>query len=275
VAHAFDVIEELAKQQGEIGVTDLAKRLKLHKNNVFRLLATLELRGYAEQNLETENYRLGVKALELGQSYQSQSKLINRAVPIMKALNEKINETVSLVVMQNGQLQFPISLEAKRTVKVSSRVAVSYPAKQIPSGRLLLAQLSDSVLSEMLASNSPQDAAIKNQLTELRLNGQIVDRAASEADVVAVARIVKGTNNEVIGALEILIPQYRAKLENILPAMEEATTAISNAMGWQKKGLIASVEKATIEKGSLDKSAIPSAERAVEVSSQPVASKRQ
>ena len=58
VAHALDVLEQF-HGDGELGVTELSKRLKLHKNNVFRILATLEARGYIEQNRSTENYRLG------------------------------------------------------------------------------------------------------------------------------------------------------------------------------------------------------------------------
>ena len=42
VSHALDVLEQFNGEVDEIGVTELSKRLKLHKNNVFRLLATLE-----------------------------------------------------------------------------------------------------------------------------------------------------------------------------------------------------------------------------------------
>ncbi|HET8916683.1 MAG TPA: helix-turn-helix domain-containing protein, partial [Candidatus Binatia bacterium] len=42
VSHALDVMEQFNGSVDEIGVTELSKRLKLHKNNVFRLLATLE-----------------------------------------------------------------------------------------------------------------------------------------------------------------------------------------------------------------------------------------
>ena len=42
VAHALDVMEQFFGDVDELGVTELSKRLKLHKNNVFRLLATLE-----------------------------------------------------------------------------------------------------------------------------------------------------------------------------------------------------------------------------------------
>ncbi len=69
VSHALDVLEQFCGEADELGVTELSKRLKLHKNNVFRLLATLESRGYIEQNKATENYRLGIRCLQLGQSY--------------------------------------------------------------------------------------------------------------------------------------------------------------------------------------------------------------
>ena len=58
VSHALDVLEQFSGDHEELGVTELSKRLKLHKNNVFRLLATREARGYIEQNKSTENYRL-------------------------------------------------------------------------------------------------------------------------------------------------------------------------------------------------------------------------
>jgi len=44
VSHALDILESFTKTEDELGVTELSKRLGLHKNNVFRLLATLEHR---------------------------------------------------------------------------------------------------------------------------------------------------------------------------------------------------------------------------------------
>ena len=38
VAHALDVLEQF-HGDGELGVTELSKRLKLHKNNVFRIVS--------------------------------------------------------------------------------------------------------------------------------------------------------------------------------------------------------------------------------------------
>jgi DNA-binding IclR family transcriptional regulator len=218
VSHALDVLEELCKAAGEVGVTELSKRLKLHKNNVFRLLATLELRGYVDQNKETEDYRLGVKALQMGQSYLTQSSLVGRGLPIIKTLSEATGETVSIAVLQAGNVQFPVSIESKRPVKAAPRIAISFPAKMNAAGRLLTAQLSDMALNDILAGNTVQDVAIRNQLVELRSTGQIIDRGAIEADVV-------------FGAIEVLVPQYRAKIDAIMPKIEEAATALSTALG--------------------------------------------
>ena len=245
VSHAIDVLEELAKASGEIGVTELSKRLKLHKNNTFRLLATLELRGYVEQNRDSEEYRLAVKALQLGQAYMSQSSLVARASPIAKALSESIGETVSIAVLQGGQVQYPLTIESRKPVKVAPRMAVSFPAKLNASGRLLTAQLSDAMLAEILATNTPQDAAIRNQLNELRNTGIIIDRGATEVDVVTISKVVRGSHNDVIGALEVLIPQYRAKIETMVPQVEEAATALSVALGAApaKKGIAGALER--------------------------------
>jgi DNA-binding IclR family transcriptional regulator len=252
VSHAIDVLEEFCGTSAEVGVTELSKRLKLHKNNVFRLLATLELRGFVEQNHDSENYRLGPKALQLGQAYVQHSSLVARAVPILKNLSDKIGETVSLAVLQNGVVQYPVSIESKRPVKVAPRMAISFPAKVNAAGRLLTAQLPDAVLAELLATNTPQDAAIKNQLSELRSSGQLIDRGATEADVISICRLVRGSRGDVVGAVEVLIPQYRAKIEGVMPSIDEAVSALSAAMGAGRNnngGLASSMEKEVSRSG--------------------------
>ncbi len=243
VSHAIDVLEELAQVESEVGVTELSKRLKLHKNNVFRLLATLELRGFVEQNMDTEDYRLGVKVLQLGQAFSNQNTLVTRARPILRALGEATGETCSLVTLQNGNVNFPLSVDSKKPVKVAARTAVSFSAKQSAAGRLLMGNLPDAVLNELLATNTPQDAAIRSQLHELRTTGQIIDRGVIESDVIALSRAVKGQSNEIVAAIEVLIPQYRAKVEAVQPMLDKAAADLSTSLGSSKTSLSTSIEK--------------------------------
>jgi hypothetical protein len=57
---------------------------------------------------------------------------------------------------------------------------------------------------------------------------------------------VRGNNNEVVGAIEVLVPQYRAKIDALLPKLEEAATQLSTALGASKSGLTTSLEKEVI-----------------------------
>src|SRR2546423_14647701 len=55
---ALDILKLLGSEP-EMRVTDLARRLEVHKSTAFRLLSTLEEHGLVEQNPTTEKYRLG------------------------------------------------------------------------------------------------------------------------------------------------------------------------------------------------------------------------
>ena len=121
VSHALDVLEQFADPNtGELGVTELSKRLKLHKNNVFRLLATLESRGYIEQNRASENYRLGIRCLQLGQAYVGNMGVVTQARPVMAELARQARETVYVAMLRRGAMVPVEVVEPERAVRLAS-----------------------------------------------------------------------------------------------------------------------------------------------------------
>ena len=82
VVNALRLLEVF--QEDEIlGVTELSRRLDLHKNNVFRLLATLEEQGYVEQ-CDDDRYCLGTACLELGHAFSRTRSIARQARPILE-----------------------------------------------------------------------------------------------------------------------------------------------------------------------------------------------
>lgn len=241
VSHALDVLDALTQAGKEVGVTELASKLGLQKNNIFRILATLELRGYVEQNPETEGYALGVKALELGQSYLAQSDIIIRSLPYIKKLSEEIGETASLAVLQGTRVQYPVSIASNQNVKISSRYGVSFDAKNISVGRLLLSSLSDSIIDEMFAN----DGQTKKQIIEMRSSNVEIDDCKMENDVVSISRLVSN-HRGTVGAVEVLVPKYRANIDNIMPIINQISDDLSKVLGVNasfKPKLQANIEK--------------------------------
>src|SRR5512146_3183661 len=122
VSHALDILESFTKTEDELGVTELSKRLNLHKNNVFRLLATLEHRGYIEQNAATENDRLGPKTLQIGSIFIEQLESRRQARPILDGLMAKSGETTIVAVLRGNKSIYMDSVETDKTVRAVSRI---------------------------------------------------------------------------------------------------------------------------------------------------------
>ena len=156
VSHALDLLEQFHGEVDELGVTELSKRLKLHKNNVFRLLATLESRGYIEQNRATENYRLGLKSLELGQTFVKQMGLLRQARPILDRIVQECNETAYVAIFKEGYVVYLDVVETDLTVRVVSqgRVKTSgllYGDRQGASWRICPMKMSIIFIRRMIS----------------------------------------------------------------------------------------------------------------------------
>ena len=86
VDRAAALLIALGDSQGEAGVTELARRLGLHKSTASRLLATLQKRGLVEQDEETGKYRLGLVVIRLAEKAERTLDLRGIAGPELERL---------------------------------------------------------------------------------------------------------------------------------------------------------------------------------------------
>src|SRR5256885_1261317 len=82
---ALEILRLLGAEP-EMRVTDLARRLEVHKSTVFRLLATLQEHGLVEQNPTTERYRLGYGLVRLAGSVVGELDLARASRPVLEEL---------------------------------------------------------------------------------------------------------------------------------------------------------------------------------------------
>lgn len=80
VGSALDVLECFALD-GELGVSDISRRLGVAKSTAHRLLQTLASRGFVEQDAESGQYRLGIHVYELGALALARNGLRHAALP--------------------------------------------------------------------------------------------------------------------------------------------------------------------------------------------------
>ncbi|PLX81196.1 MAG: IclR family transcriptional regulator [Desulfuromonas sp.] len=236
VSHALDLLEQFHDDVDELGVTELSKRLKLHKNNVFRLLATLESRGYIEQNKATENYRLGLKSLELGQTFIKQMGLLRQAKPILERLVKDCNETSYVAIFKDGFIVYLDVVETDLTVRVVSRVGSRLPAFCTAAGKVHLAALSDEELEEALPAQlqtyTPQTLSnrqeLKKQLQLVAEQGYAIDDEEMDPGVRCVAAPIRDYTRRIVGAVSVSGPSMRLSDERIKDSLVDLVVTAGN-----------------------------------------------
>src|SRR5438477_5414851 len=244
VSHALDVLEQFSGDAEELGVTELSKRLRLHKNNVFRLLATLESRGYIEQNRATENYRLGIRCLQLGQSYVQHMGLLRQARPIMADLARQVRETTYLAVLRRNAVVPVDVVEADRPVRMVSQLGEALPLHCTAAGKAHLAFESEDDLRTLLPDGLPRFTdrtivdrqAFLQQLRTVAASGYAVDLGEHLEEIRAVAAPVRDYARNVVGALTLAAPAFRLTPERIekevAPLVLKAGRELSNRLGF-------------------------------------------
>lgn len=245
VSHALDVLEQFTGQHDELGVTELSKRLKLHKNNVFRLLATLESRGYIEQNKSTENYRLGIRCLQIGQTYLGQMGLLRQAHPVIEGLAQSAHETAFVAVLRKSAVIPLDAVEADRPVRMTSSIGVALPLHCTAAGKLHLAFIPDADVREALIEGLPrftastivERQALLQQLKKISEQGYAVETGEHIEDVNSVAVPVRDYTRNVVGSLALSGPAYRMTAERIekeiAPLMLKTGQELSRRLGFE------------------------------------------
>jgi DNA-binding IclR family transcriptional regulator len=244
VSHSLDVLEQFNGNVDEIGVTELSKRLKLHKNNVFRLLATLEARGYIEQNRVTENYRLGLKCLQLGQTFIHQMGLLLQSKAILADLAKSTKESV-YVAIRKGAAIIPLDfVEPARAVRVVSFLGTALPAHCTAAGKVHLVFEAESnpghVLPERLERYTEKTivdrGVLEQQMNEISTVGYAVENCEFTDDVSAVAVPVRDYTRTLVGTLAVVGPSYRltdeAITQHIAPALIRSGNELSKRLGY-------------------------------------------
>jgi len=246
VSHALDILESFTKTEDELGVTELSKRLGLHKNNVFRLLATLEHRGYIEQNSSSENYRLGPKTLQIGSIFIEQRECRRQARPILERLMAESGETAVVAVLRANKVIYMDSVETDKTVRAVSRIGEMLPAHCTAVGKAQLSTLSQADFDRLYPDNDlpglteksiPKREALFAELKSVVEKGYAFEDEECALEVRGIAVPVKDFSKNVIAAVGIVAPVSRLtddKLNKgkVLSLLKESGKTLSDALGF-------------------------------------------
>jgi IclR family KDG regulon transcriptional repressor len=245
VSRALDILEAFTPDAGELGVTELSRRLKLHKNNVFRLLATLETRGYVAQDRETGNYRLGMRTFEVASVFLHHLGVVKQARPVLEQLAADTGETAYLGVLDGPWVICLDAVESSHPVRVVPHVGRPIPAHASALGKVQLAFRSHEEMEALWRDHPPAGVTPRTVREPERLADELARVAAAELAVEdeeaapgvrALAAPVRDYAKRVVAAVGIEGPSHRLPLDrletDLAPRVRTAAHQVSQRLGF-------------------------------------------
>lgn len=247
VTNALRLLEEF-RYVDQLGVTELARRLGLHKNNVFRLLATLEESKFVEQVADNESYRLGSACLEVGQAFLRTRSLTRLGRSAIESLARETDETAHLAMLQGFEVVHLDGEAPRQLVGTRVRTGERMAAHGSALGKVILAcgdpsdweQVDrDWVRQDGLASLTPATITDRDKFFE-HLRGAAgagfaLDLEESVPGLCCAAAPVRDKDGRVVGALSVSAPIFRAGPDvlhdKLVPAVVAAAQGLSRRLG--------------------------------------------
>jgi DNA-binding IclR family transcriptional regulator len=248
VDRALTILKLLAAD-GELGVTEIAGLLGVHKSTASRLLATLESHGLAEQLPDRGRYRLGVGVLRLAGATRSRLDIVRESRPVTGPLAAEVGETVNIVILSGTETLYLDQVAGTSALQIHNWIGRRNPVHATANGRVLLAHASSGEAEAILGAASTSSGrlraitphtitdrvALAASLESVRRDGYSVAVDELEIGLTAVAAPVRGVDGSVIASLSISGPSFRldaARIPQVVGAVRGAASAVSARMGY-------------------------------------------
>lgn len=244
VERAFKILITLCNADGGMSLGELSGRVGLHKSTVHRLLQSLINYQLASQDPNTRLYRAGLKIFELAHQVLSKIDLRGQALPELKELSQRLNETIHLAVLDNDEMIYIDKQETQRTIRMYSAIGKRGPLHCTGVGKVLLAYLPEERLEQIIKKKglhrytektitSPSE--LKRHLALVRKRGYAIDDTEHEPEIRCVACPIRNYTGEVIAAISLTVPasrMSREEIEALAPLVRSYADRISRKMGW-------------------------------------------
>lgn len=184
VARALQLLELMAQENREMGLTEIAQAMNWPKTTVHGLIATLRDYHYVDQSPVSGRYRLGVRLFEMGNIVARSWDIRSVARPVMEELNKRLGEMVQLATEDKGEVLYLEKLDSAHMVRIVSEVGARLPMHCSGLGKVLLAYkspaevkwiISKHGMRRMTAHTITEREMLERELAKIRQLGYAID----------------------------------------------------------------------------------------------------
>jgi IclR family acetate operon transcriptional repressor len=237
VHNAFNIVEAVA-QKGEVGVTELAEDLDMHKSTVHTYLQTLVDAGYLVQPDKT--YQISLEFMRLGVIARG-SELYEASLGEISKLATKAGERANLGIPERGYV-YVIRVTDTRKAQLEGR---NHHMHATGLGKAILAHLpADRVssiieqhgLPELTRHTITDEGELFEELETIRNQGYAVDAEECSAGAMCFAAPITDSAGRALAAIGVTGPPDRLSQdeysEELITELRRNADAIEAKLGY-------------------------------------------
>lgn len=240
IARALDLLEAFDENHITLTLRDLSRIIGAPESSAFRMVVTLQSRGYLHQN-EDGSYQLAPRLL-YGKVYEIAERFRTLARSELQALAGHFNENASLAFLFGERIQVVDSVDSLHEIRITNRPGRVLPPHCSAMGKAITAfqsrELIDRILETYgLTPRTPRSMSNRRelmaQLEEVRQTGIAYDREESTLGGICVGAAIQMESGPVLAAISVSTPIARMTSERedeIAAGVFQTAAAISRKL---------------------------------------------
>jgi IclR family acetate operon transcriptional repressor len=239
----FTVMETIASTGRSLSVSELAALRGVPKPTMHRIVRQLDAEGLLQREPHNRTYGPGPRLLSFALGVVRSSMRSAPRHAILKALSDRVGETVNFGMMAGNAVVYLDRVEAAWPFGLKFEPGSRVPLHCTAMGKLLLSALPRRRREELIGAysldsyteNSITDlVALRRALEQVRKQGYSVDNQEFLAGVICLAVPVRNQKGAVCAALAISAPHARMPLPKAiehLPVLLKAADDLATQLG--------------------------------------------
>lgn len=243
---ALDVIEFIASNNNEpMRLQDIASGLSMNVSTVLRFLTALNECGYVQQDPDTLRYNLTFKICSISNKVSSNLRLYDIALPVMKRISAKMNESVCLAIEQDMSVVYiGIVNGPDQMLRTMNRIGNRAPLHCTGVGKLLLLNHSEEYIDKLISTKGltvfttntiSTKKALINELEKVRRQGHAYDNEECEIGARCIAVPIYDYTQKIIACISVTGTIFRMtdeKLNENLDFLMDEARKLSVKLGY-------------------------------------------
>lgn len=247
VQRAIDILNLFGSQSPELGTTEIAQALGLHKSTVSGLVSTLEANGYLDQNPSSRKYRLGLKLVERSSVLLKQIEIRRVASPFLEGLRDWFGESVNLALRDGAEVVYIEQLPGDHPLGTREEIGKRASVHCTALGKALISWLPPAELQQVVAECELRPVT-GNTITDLDQfllelertceRGYAIDDEEIELGVRCVGAPIFNHTGRPVAAVSVSVPLPRipsSEIPRYAEKVRETAKSISTRLGYLQR----------------------------------------